>query len=104
MPRNSQVGDNRETEGLVSSMVGVPNAISPGIGEWRSDDRELLLAIADPPEAADDLLFNAGSPEVKLRNDFCRRNVFHTLLKPIKTLKVDRYPWGVAFPEEHAPK
>jgi hypothetical protein len=34
---------------------------------------------------------------VKLRNDFCRRNVFHTLLKPIKTLKVDRYPWGMAF-------
>jgi hypothetical protein len=53
--------------------------------------------VFDPPEAADDLLFNAGSLKVKLRNDLCRRNVFHALLKPIKTVKVDCYPLGVAF-------
>lgn len=40
---------------------------------------DVLLAIADLPEAADDIIFNVGSPAVKLRNDLCRRNVFHTL-------------------------
>jgi len=38
-----------------------------------------LLAIADLPEAADDLLFNAGSADIELRDDACRRNVLHTL-------------------------
>lgn len=38
-----------------------------------------LLAVADLPEAKDDLLFNAGSPDVGLRSDQCRRNVLHTL-------------------------
>lgn len=38
-----------------------------------------LIAIADLPEANDDLLFNAGSMDVALRSDLCRRNVLHTL-------------------------
>lgn len=38
-----------------------------------------LLAIADLPEAADDLLFNAGSADIGLRNENCRANVLHTL-------------------------
>lgn len=40
---------------------------------------EDLTAIADLPEAVDDLLFNAGAPDVALRSDQCRRNVLHTL-------------------------
>lgn len=38
-----------------------------------------LLAIANLPEAADDLLFNAGAADVDLRDKDCRRNVLHTL-------------------------
>lgn len=38
-----------------------------------------LLAVADLPEAADDLLFNAGAWDTDLRSDRCRRNVLHTL-------------------------
>lgn len=38
-----------------------------------------LIAISDLPEAKDDLLFNAGSMDVALRSDLCRRNVLHTL-------------------------
>jgi ABC transporter substrate binding protein (PQQ-dependent alcohol dehydrogenase system) len=38
-----------------------------------------LLAIADLPEAKDDLLFNAGSSDIALRSDQCRGNVLHTL-------------------------
>ncbi len=37
------------------------------------------LAIADLPEAADDLLFNAGAYDTALRDDQCRRNLLHTL-------------------------
>jgi ABC transporter substrate binding protein (PQQ-dependent alcohol dehydrogenase system) len=37
------------------------------------------LAIADLPEATDDLLFNAGAYDVSLRNEQCRRNLLHTL-------------------------
>lgn len=39
---------------------------------------DVLLAIADMPEAADDLLFNARSRAVNLRDDGCRANVLHT--------------------------
>lgn len=38
-----------------------------------------LLAIADLPEAADDVLFNAGAADVELRGEACRKNVLHTL-------------------------
>jgi len=38
-----------------------------------------LKAIADLPEAADDLLFNAASTANELRNDQCRFNVLHTM-------------------------
>jgi len=41
-------------------------------------DADTLLAIADMPEAADDLLFNARSLDVALRDDACRANVLHT--------------------------
>lgn len=39
---------------------------------------DVLLAIADLPEAADDLFFNARSLETHLRDDACRSNVLHT--------------------------
>ena len=38
-----------------------------------------LKQIAALPEAADDLLFNAGSTDKTLRNEFCTPNVLHTL-------------------------
>ncbi len=41
-------------------------------------DAKTLLAIADMPEAADDLLFNARSTDTNLRDDLCRSNVLHT--------------------------
>jgi ABC transporter substrate binding protein (PQQ-dependent alcohol dehydrogenase system) len=40
---------------------------------------ESLLAIADLPEASDDLIFNAGSASIDLRSGSCRPNVLHTL-------------------------
>ena len=39
---------------------------------------DVLLAIADMPEAADDLFFNARSRAISLRDDGCRANVLHT--------------------------
>ncbi|MBO6755658.1 MAG: ABC transporter substrate-binding protein [Roseibium sp.] len=38
-----------------------------------------LLALADHPDAADAVLFNAGAPETTLRNETCRQNILHTL-------------------------
>ncbi len=38
-----------------------------------------LRRIADLPMARDDLIFNAGSADVALRDDECRANVLHTL-------------------------
>jgi len=40
---------------------------------------EKLLEIANLPESSDDLLFNAGSANVKLRSGNCRPNILHTL-------------------------
>ncbi|KKM71485.1 hypothetical protein LCGC14_1430090, partial [marine sediment metagenome] len=37
-----------------------------------------LLAIADLPEAADALLFNASAPDLALRDGACRANLLHT--------------------------
>jgi ABC transporter substrate binding protein (PQQ-dependent alcohol dehydrogenase system) len=37
-----------------------------------------LLAVADLPEAADALIFNARAPDENLRGADCRANVFHT--------------------------
>ena len=39
-----------------------------------------LLAIADLPEAADDLILNAGASDVSLRGADCRANVRHTIV------------------------
>ncbi len=38
-----------------------------------------VSAIAALPEAADDLIFNVGSPDVSLRNEACMAKVLHTL-------------------------
>jgi len=38
-----------------------------------------LLAVADLPEAQDDLIFNAASTDRKLRDAQCRANVLHTI-------------------------
>ncbi len=38
-----------------------------------------LLAIADLPQAADALLFNAAADDVPLRDDACRVNILHTM-------------------------
>ena len=40
---------------------------------------ELLLEVADMPEAADDLLFNTQSTDNDLRHSECRANVLHTM-------------------------
>ncbi len=42
-------------------------------------DAATLLKIADSEAASDDLIFNAGSADIELRNTECRPNVFHTL-------------------------
>ncbi|MEM7548004.1 MAG: ABC transporter substrate-binding protein [Pseudomonadota bacterium] len=39
---------------------------------------DALLSIADMPEAAGALLFNAGAEDTALRDDACRANVLHT--------------------------
>ena len=38
-----------------------------------------MLEIAAMPEAADDLLFNAQSADVELRNEECQSNILHTI-------------------------
>ena len=38
-----------------------------------------LAAIADLPQAQDDLIFNAGSSDTWLRDEGCRANVLHTM-------------------------
>lgn len=38
-----------------------------------------LLLIADLPQAGNDLIFNVGSPDTRLRSTECRPNVLHTL-------------------------
>ncbi|MEM8704699.1 MAG: ABC transporter substrate-binding protein [Pseudomonadota bacterium] len=52
-------------------------AITPFIIVKASGDD--LLALADLPEAASAILFNAGSPDTGLRDASCRANVLHTL-------------------------
>ncbi len=61
-----------------------------------------LKRIAALPEAADDLLFNAGSANKTLRADACAANVFHTL--PSRAMYSDalmqffsRRQWGDLF-------
>lgn len=46
-----------------------------------------LLALADLPDAADALLFNAGAPDDALRNEQCRANLRHTL--PSRAMRAD---------------
>ena len=40
---------------------------------------DMLLAVADQPEAADTLLFNIRARDDSLRNSDCRPNVLHTI-------------------------
>jgi ABC transporter substrate binding protein (PQQ-dependent alcohol dehydrogenase system) len=49
--------------------------------------RDVLLAIADLPEAAGALLFNAGSGAPDLRGPACRANLLHTL--PSTAMRTD---------------
>ncbi|WP_439523563.1 ABC transporter substrate-binding protein [Marivita sp.] len=46
-----------------------------------------VTAVADLPEAAAALLFNAGAADVALRDDLCRANLLHTL--PSYAMKAD---------------
>lgn len=46
-----------------------------------------LVTLADAPEAADALLFNAGAPDDALRNEQCRANLLHTL--PSRAMRAD---------------
>jgi ABC transporter substrate binding protein (PQQ-dependent alcohol dehydrogenase system) len=48
---------------------------------------DVLLAIADLPEAQDAILFNATSGEVALRDTECRHNLFHSL--PSDAMRTD---------------
>ena len=52
--------------------------LSRGIAMIVADlEPEDLLKVADLPEAKDALIFNIRSYDVRLRNEACRRNVFH---------------------------
>lgn len=48
---------------------------------------DVLTAIADLPDAAGALLFNASAGDVALRSEGCRANVFHTL--PSDSMRTD---------------
>lgn len=48
---------------------------------------ETLIALADLPEAADVMIYNAGAADDVLRNEQCRKNVLHTL--PSRAMKAD---------------
>jgi ABC transporter substrate binding protein (PQQ-dependent alcohol dehydrogenase system) len=48
---------------------------------------EQILALADLPEAADAVLFNARAPDDRLRLDDCRANLFHVM--PSRAMKAD---------------
>jgi ABC transporter substrate binding protein (PQQ-dependent alcohol dehydrogenase system) len=48
---------------------------------------EQILALADLPEAADAVLFNARAPDDRLRLDDCRANLFHVV--PSRAMKAD---------------
>ena len=48
---------------------------------------DILLKVADLPEAQDALLFNAGEPDNDLRNANCRANLLHTL--PSRSMLTD---------------
>ena len=48
---------------------------------------DMVTAVADLPEAAAALLFNAGAADVALRGDRCRANLLHTL--PSYAMKAD---------------
>ncbi len=54
-----------------------------------------LLAIADLPQAANAVLFNAAAPDPALRNGDCRANVLHTL--PSLTMRADALMQFVRF-------
>ncbi|BBL72185.1 ABC transporter substrate-binding protein [Methylogaea oryzae] len=46
-----------------------------------------LLTLADLPEAADDLIYNAAAPDDALRNEQCRANTLH--LMPSRAMRAD---------------
>lgn len=46
-----------------------------------------VLALADLPEAADDLIYNAAAPDDALRNEQCRANLLHTI--PSRAMRAD---------------
>ena len=48
---------------------------------------EVLIEIADLPEAKGTLIFNAGTPDDDLRNAQCRANILHTA--PSRAMKAD---------------
>lgn len=46
-----------------------------------------LLALADLPEAADDLIYNVAAPDDALRNEQCRANTLHLI--PSRAMRAD---------------
>jgi ABC transporter substrate binding protein (PQQ-dependent alcohol dehydrogenase system) len=46
-----------------------------------------LLALADLPEAADDLIYNTAAPDDALRNEQCRANLLHLI--PSRAMRAD---------------
>lgn len=88
------LADNQTTGRFLGQTYGLDVSIVEPGGDFAAAARELLaqhgalildgpaealLEVADLPEAAEALLFNASSPDVALRDDACRRNLFHTL-------------------------
>ena len=88
------IKDNATTGRFLKQGYTLEEVVIPEDGDTLAGARELLakakllvvkapaadlLAIADMAEAQGALIFNAGAPDVALRDANCRANIFHTL-------------------------
>lgn len=88
------LADNETTGRFLGQSYRLTSQVVPVDGDWVAAataalaeskllvvnaPAEALLALADLPEAADALIFNAGAPDRRLRDDACRSNLLHTL-------------------------
>ncbi|MEC8582557.1 MAG: ABC transporter substrate-binding protein [Pseudomonadota bacterium] len=94
--------DNMTTGKFLGHTYTLETIVVPEGGDWIASAKQalalspyvildapsdLLLGVADLPEAKGALLFNATSPDVALRNESCRANLLHTL--PSNRMRTD---------------